>query len=134
MGVRANKVNAPPVKKKYRSGLESRLHTGPLAKCDYEPMALAYVTESNYIPDFVYGKYIFEAKGRFRTYGEASKYIAVRVSNPDYELIFVFSDPAKPMPGAMPRRDGTKLSHGEWATKNGFRYFTEQTIPRSLLK
>jgi hypothetical protein len=120
--------------KKYRSGLEGRLHAGPLRKCDYESCALEYTEVKNYIPDFIYKQYIFEAKGRFRTYAEASKYIAVRKANPDYELIFVFSDPNKPMPGATKRRDGTKLSHGEWATKNGFRYFTESTIPRSLLK
>lgn len=122
------------VAKKYRSGLESRLHTGPLKKCAYEPMALTYVQEKSYIPDFVWKKYIFEAKGRFRTYAEASKYVAVKNFNPEYELIFVFSDPNKAMPGAGVRKDGTRMSHGEWAAKNGFRYFTESTIPGSLLR
>jgi hypothetical protein len=120
--------------KGYRSGFESRLHKGPLSKCTYEPMSLTYVQEKSYIPDFVYKKYIFEAKGRFRTYAEASKYIAVKNFNPDYELIFIFSDPKKAMPGAQPRKDGSKMSHGEWAAKNGFRYFTETTIPASLLR
>lgn len=120
--------------KKYRSGLESRLATGPLKKCKYEPMALTYTLKKNYIPDFVYKNIIFEAKGRFRTYAEASKYIAIRLENPEYELIFIFSDPDKPMPGAKPRADGTKLSHGGWAKKNGFRFYREGNIPRSLLR
>lgn len=119
---------------KYRSGFEGRLHKGPLKNCEYEPMSLSYVQEKSYIPDFVKGKYLFEAKGRFRTYAEASKYVAVKKHNPDYELIFIFSDPKKPMPGSVARKDGTKMTHGEWAAKNGFRYFTEQTIPASLTK
>lgn len=120
--------------KKYRSGLESRLHGGPLKKCAYESMALSYTQTKQYIPDFVWKKIIFEAKGRFRTYAEASKYIAVREANPDYELIFVFSNPQTPMPGSKPRKDGTKMTHGEWAEKNGFRFYTELNIPRGLLR
>ena len=120
--------------KKYRSGLESRLHTGVLKKCAYEPMALEYMQLKNYIPDFVWKKIIFEAKGRFRTYAEASKYIDVQKHNPDYTLIFIFSNPNLPMPGAKPRKDGTKLTHGDWAAKNGFQYYTETTIPKRLLR
>lgn len=119
---------------KYRSGFEKRLHERSLKGAEYEPFALSYVQEKSYIPDFVHKKYLFEAKGRFRTYAEASKYVAVKKHNPEYELIFIFSDPQKPMPGAPARKDGSKLSHGEWAGKNGFRYFTEHTIPTSLLK
>jgi hypothetical protein len=29
------------------------------------------------------------------------------------------------------RKDGTKRTHGEWATANGFRWFTEETLPDS---
>lgn len=116
--------------KKYRSGLESRLHNGPLKDADYEPMALDYTQKKSYIPDFVYGKYIFEAKGRFRTYSEASKYVSVREHNPNYEIIFIFSNPLTPMPGAQRRKDGTKMTHGEWAKKNGFRFFTESSLPK----
>ena len=126
--------NGVLVAKKYRSGLESRLHMGPLKKCAYEPMALSYMQKKEYIPDFCYKNILFEAKGRFRTYAEASKYIAVREHNPEYEIIFVFSNPNTPMPGSKPRKDGTKMTHGEWAKKNGFRFYTEVTIPRGLLK
>jgi hypothetical protein len=33
------------------------------------------------------------------------------------------------MPGAKRRKDGTKRSHAEWAYKNGFRWFSEDSIP-----
>ena len=34
------------------------------------------------------------------------------------------------MPQAKKRKDGTKRSHAEWAETNGFRWFTEQTLPK----
>ena len=37
------------------------------------------------------------------------------------------------MPGAKRRKDGTKRSHGEWATANGFRWFSEDSIPDSWI-
>ena len=45
------------------------------------------------------------------------------------ELVFLFAKPSAPMPGAKRRKDGTKRSHAEWATANGFRWFSEETIP-----
>jgi hypothetical protein len=33
------------------------------------------------------------------------------------------------MPGAKIRKDGTKRTHGEWATANKFRWFAENTLP-----
>ena len=36
-------------------------------------------------------------------------------------------------PGAKRRKDGTKRSHAEWATANGFRWFSEDTIPDSWI-
>ena len=35
------------------------------------------------------------------------------------------------MPNSKVRKDGTKRTHGEWATANGFRWFTEETLPDS---
>jgi hypothetical protein len=61
-----------------------------------------------------------ECKGRFRTRDEVNKYLLVRECNPDVVIIFIFYNPDKPMPGARARKDGTKLSHGEWATANNF--------------
>ena len=47
----------------------------------------------------------------------------------DIELVFLFANPSAPMPGAKRRKDGTKRSHGEWAGANGFRWYSEDTIP-----
>jgi len=33
------------------------------------------------------------------------------------------------MPQAKMRKDGTKRSHGEWASANGFKWFSEDSIP-----
>lgn len=41
----------------------------------------------------------------------------------------MFANPSAPMPGAKRRKDGTKRSHAEWAYKNGFRWFSEDSIP-----
>ena len=37
------------------------------------------------------------------------------------------------MPGAKRRKDGTKRSHAEWANANGFRWFSEETIPAAWI-
>jgi hypothetical protein len=51
----------------------------------------------------------------------------------DTELVFLFANPSAPMPGAKRRKDGTKRSHAEWAWKNGFRWFSEDSIPDSWI-
>ena len=103
-----------------------------LTACDYEPCRVWYTWEAEYIPDFVPRAdptTFIEAKGRFRTRQEARKYQAVQKSNPEIEIVFVFMNPYVPMPGAGKRKDGTKLTHKEWAELNGFRWFTLNTLP-----
>lgn len=119
----------------YRSGFEERLHKGPLKGLPFEPIKIPYIIEAKYTPDFVNEKQkiIFEAKGRFESSKEAAKYIHFRKCNPDWEVIFIFEAPTKPMPFAKKRKDGTKFTHAEWADKNSFRWFTEHTIPKELL-
>ena len=124
----------------YKSELERTLHEGPLKSCDYEPVTskVLYTVEHYYNPDFVHPKHpkiLYEAKGRFRDYREAEKYIAVRRCNPDVTLIFVFSHPhQKAYPQCKPRQDGSTLSLAEWATKHGFAWCTPTTIDQRLLK
>jgi|TARA_R100000149_G_scaffold66323_2_gene44508 hypothetical protein len=91
---------------------------------------------------------LVEVKGRFRERKEASKYIAVRESlsqeaqatgnegqAKQKELIFLFQDADKPMPNAQRRKDGTKQSHGEWAEKNGFRFYClKKGLPKKWLQ
>lgn len=108
-----------------------------LKGCRYEPFKLQYTWESEYVPDFVPNcdqNILIEAKGRFRTTQEARKYQAVQKSNPDVEIVFVFMNPKVPMPGARKRKNGTKISHGEWAELNNFRWFTLGTLPEEWRK
>jgi len=73
---------------------------------------------------------LLESKGRFWDFAEYSKYIWVNKKLPENtELVFLFANPSAPMPGAKRRRDGTKRTHGEWASAKGFRWFSEESIP-----
>ena len=117
----------------YDSWLEWDLYQ-ELKGCDYHPCTVAYIQEKNYHPDFVFfdgTKTIYiEAKGRFREQPEARKYIDVRnCLGDDEELVFVFQRPENIMPHAKRRKDGTKRTHGEWATYHGFRWYTPKTMP-----
>ena len=103
----------------------------------YKKEYIDYVVEHKYEPDFIKvinGQTILlEAKGRFWDYAEYSKYIWIRESLKDqvgeFELVFLFQKPYAPMPQAKKRKDGTKRSHAEWATRNGFIWFSEDSIP-----
>ena len=109
------------------------LRDGVLGCCEHHPDKLPYTIEHNYTPDFKIKKYIIEAKGRFMDSPEASKYKWIRKSLPKHiELVFLFMYPNKAMPHAKARKDGTKLTHAEWAEKNKFRWFDETTIKEIL--
>ena len=70
-----------------------------------------------------------EIKGYFQDAAEASKYLWVRKSlPPDAELVFVFESPSKAMHWLKARKDGTKQTMAEWADKNQFRWFTEESF------
>ena len=72
-----------------------------------------------------------EAKGRFWDYAEYNKYKWIKEVLPEEcELVFLFSNPSAPMPGAKRRRDGTKRSHAEWAAKHGFRWYSAESLPK----
>ena len=64
---------------------------------------------------------------------EAAKYVWIRKRlKKNEELVFLFMKPNTPMPHARKRKDGTKRTHAEWAEKNNFRWFTEETIKEIL--
>ena len=64
---------------------------------------------------------------------EARKYLFIRDALPfGTELVFLFYNHKTPMPRAKVRKDGSKCTHGEWASKNNFRWFTENTITKIL--
>lgn len=73
--------------------------------------------------------YLIEFKGYFREGAEAAKYTWIRKALPeDHELLFVFDNPTKPMHFRAKRSDGSRMTHGEWATKNNFRFFDEESF------
>ena len=118
----------------YDSQWEYKLQSGPLSNWDIHTTKVDYTVDHTYHADFVKvikGKTILlEAKGRFWDAPEYSKYVWISKSLPkNHELVFLFSDPSAPMPQAKRRKDGTKRSHGEWATSRGFRWYSEQTLP-----
>ncbi len=133
----------PP--KGYDSWFEYELHLGVLKDCEYHPRTITYVQEKQYEPDFVVkgfnSQFLIEAKGRVRDSEEARKYVDIRKQldngteglNYKMELVFLFYHPDTPMPRARRRHDGSRFTMAEWADKNGFRYYTSETIT-TLLK
>ena len=120
--------------KGYDSVWEYILHDTLLKDWEHHTEKVRYVVEHTYEPDFtraLQGTLILlESKGRFWDHAEYSKYIWVKKHLPiNVELVFLFANAAAPMPGAKIRKDGTKRTHGEWATANGFRWYTEDTLP-----
>ena len=120
--------------KGYDSNWEYKLHTEPLQDWSHHGDKISYTVEHTYEPDFrrtIDGtEYLLEAKGRFWDYAEYNKYKWIKEVLPEEcALVFLFSNPSAPMPGAKRRRDGTKRSHAEWASKNGFRWFSRESLP-----
>lgn len=116
--------------KGYDSWPEYRLHQGLLKDELFHPPKVAYTIDHRYEPDFLIehqeGIYLLEFKGYFRDSKEAAKYVWIRKALPDStELLFVFDNPNKPIHFRSKRSDGTKQTHGEWAAKQGFRFFDE---------
>ena len=136
-GYRKQRVKRPKEKdvvKGYDSNWEYELHSGILDEWEHHVDKVEYVIEHKYEPDFIRTidgtKILLEAKGRFWDYAEFNKYVWIAKALPaDIELVFLFANPNAPMPAAKVRKDGTRRSHGEWATANGFRWFSEDSIP-----
>lgn len=92
----------------------------------YEELTLPYTLHGEYHPDFVLkdSGIIVEAKG-FLDRDSKRKMIAVKQQHPDLDIRFLFQQADKKM-------QGSKKTHGEWATKNGFK-FAEGEIPDEWL-
>ena len=137
--VRPREKNVPST---YDSLWEHELHNGLLQGWKHHTNQISYTIEHTYHPDFVkkVGKktVLLEAKGRFWDYAEFSKYLWIKKALPkDFELIFLFANPSAPMPNAPRRKDGTKRSHGEWASANGLDglvrpHFHENGLTKSI--
>ena len=123
------------VPKGYDSIWEYQIHQTLLSDWQHHWDNIDYIVKHKYEPDFVKiidGKTILiEAKGRFWDYAEYSKYIHIRKALPEgYELLFLFQKPFAPMPQAKKRKDGTKRTHAEWAEKNNFKWYNEESLPK----
>ena len=110
------------MKRAFRSGLEKDLSEKLDGQYKFEPYDLPYTVHKKYLPDFVHeGKAVLvECKGFFRV-GDTQKYTAIRDSMPEWELVFVLSNPSKKV------RKGGKITMGEWCDKEGFKHFTIET-------
>ena len=105
---------------KYRNNFEANIGE-KLVDWNYEPYHIPYVTKRNYTPDFTKGNILVEAKGYFRV-GDTQKYKAIRDSLFSQELVFVLTNANKKV------RKGSKITMGEWCDKEGFKWFTLDTL------
>lgn len=104
----------------------------------YEPEKFDWIPpKKKYTVDFKVkkkdGSYFYvEYKGYFRT-EDKTKMAAIKRQYPKLDIRFVFANPHKPVEGAQPRKDGTKLTNAEWAEKNGY-LWADKTIPEEWMK
>jgi hypothetical protein len=117
----------------YDSKLEQRLHEGPLSQAEHHNGKLPYTWEHTYEPDFVVhhggSTILVECKGYFMDREDATKYLWVRKSLPEgTKLIFCFENPHKGIHFQSKRQNGSRMTHAEWAEKNGFEWYDESTI------
>ena len=97
----------------------------------YEPDKLAYFVERHYIPDLAVGSMIVELKGYLRQDSQR-KMKAIKAQYPDLDIRFVFQKASSTIQGAKKRKDGSKMTCGEWADRQGF-VWAEGTIPEEWL-
>jgi hypothetical protein len=73
-----------------------------------------------------------EYKGFLRN-EDKRKMIAMKLQRPDLRIVFIFENANKPVQGAKKRKDGSKMSHAEWAEKYGYEWY-QGFLPDTLLK
>lgn len=100
---------------------------------EYHPSPIEYSISHKYNPDFKLVKgdttYYIEVKGYFQDAHELQKYPWIADSLGDNEeLVFVFENPHKPIHFQAKRKDGSRITHAEWAEKKRFRWFSEESL------
>lgn len=112
-----------------RSGFERTLANQLNAaqiKFDYETLGLDYTLDGTYWPDFILPNgIIIEAKGLLDKESKR-KMLAVKRQHPDKDVRIVFMVADKNIPGS-------KTTHGQWATKNGFKW-ADGEIPEDWIQ
>lgn len=92
----------------------------------YETLQLKYVLDGVYNPDFILPNgIIVEAKGLLDRISKR-KMVAVKTQHPDRDIRFLFMVGDKKIPGS-------KQTHGQWATKNGFQWAEGIVIPQEWI-
>jgi hypothetical protein len=109
----------------FRSKFEESIWDAALGsrkKLEHEPHFIPYVMKGSYLPDFILPNGIYiEAKG-YLDAAACRKMKAVKASNPNLEIRFVFQN------ANGKRNKRAKLRNWEWADKHGFKW-AEGTIP-----
>lgn len=107
---------------KRRSKLEERfeyLLNDLQIQYKYEKDKLTYIipeSKHTYLIDWSLPNNLFcETKGYLSDHQERTKYLLIKQQYPNLDLRFVFGDPNK-LCGGM------KMTHAQWAIKNGFQY------------
>ena len=112
----------------YKSGFERTLAASlqmRKVKFEYETLQVKYTLDGTYNPDFIFPNgVIVEAKGLLDR-DSKRKMIAVKRQHPALDIRFVFMMADKKVPGS-------KQTHGEWASKNGFKW-AERDIPQEWI-
>lgn len=119
--------DGPP---KFRSGLEESIWNAAKRsrkKLEFEPFYIPYVMKGSYLVDFkLPNGILIEAKG-YLDAAACRKMKAVKQSNPDLDIRFVFQN------ANGKRNKRSKLRNWEWAEKHGFQW-AEGTIPLAWFK
>lgn len=116
----------------YDSMTEKRLHEGVFKDAEFHTKKIDYSIDHKYEPDFVITKsdgikFIIEVKGYFQESSECQKYIWIKKYLKDDEiLVMVFEKPHKEIHFKAKRKDGTKMTHAEWAEKQGIMWLSEE--------
>ena len=116
---------------KYDSMTEKRLHEGALKTCKFHTTKVDYIISHKYEPDFIleHGKRVvyIEVKGYFQEASELQKYSNIgKCLEVNETLVFVFEKPDLKIHFKAKRKDGSKMTHAEWADKNKFKWYSEQ--------
>lgn len=89
---------------------------------EYEKDKLPYSLHLAYKPDWTVGNQVYvEAKGRF-DYTERRKMLAVKVANPDADILIVFMRDQK-------IAKNSKTTYTEWCKKHGIRCCVYPELP-----
>ena len=100
---------------------------------EYEPHCLPYTVERKYYPDLLVNGIYIELKGFFRQDAQR-KMKAVKAQHPDLDIRFLFQRGNSPIHGAKKRKDGTKMTCGEWADRQGFLWAEGEEIPEEWIQ